>query len=179
MNKVRRAKKQPSITTFWEGGVVWARTSIQAAPNGYLLSNCAIAGYLLLLLQRTGWHHPADGEGMAELCNLQGHGRVQAGRDLRRCLVQPPAQSRSARRPDQVAQGFIQSDLENLGGQRLCNLSGQFLAHLGSKTINITVVSPAGSSLCLCRNFLNIFCCVWREGMECSGRGWTLPKYLL
>lgn len=28
---------------------------------------------VLLLLQRTGWYHPEDGEDVAELCNLRVH----------------------------------------------------------------------------------------------------------
>ena len=67
MSKVRHGKNQPSVTTLGEGRRCVGHTSVQAGPDGYLLSICAITGYLPLLLQRTGWHHPVDGEGVADL----------------------------------------------------------------------------------------------------------------
>lgn len=47
------------------------------------------------------------------------------GRDPRRSLVQPLAQSRVSYGPDQITQGFVLLVLENLQCQSLHNLSGQ------------------------------------------------------
>jgi len=57
------------------------------------------------LLQHQRLCSPAD---------RQDHRATQAGRDLRRSVVQPPLKAGSATRSDQVAQGFIQLGLENL-----------------------------------------------------------------
>jgi len=53
------------------------------------------------------------------------HRIAQAGRDLRRSLLRPPAHSRSALRSDWAAQGIIQSSLEIVQGRRLDSPSGQ------------------------------------------------------
>lgn len=99
------------------------------------------------------------------------------GRDHRRCLVQPPARSRTARRPDWVSQGFTQSDGENLKGWRLCKRSEKFLSHLGSEIIDISVVSSVGCYFArVTTSSMSSTAC--RQGMRCSKTGWTLPKCL-
>lgn len=100
-----------------------------------------------------------------------------SGRDHRRCLVQPPAQSRTARRPDWVSQGFIQSDGENLKVWRLCKRSEKFLSHLGSEIIDISVMSSVGCYFaCVTTSSMSSTAC--RQGMGCSRTGRTLPKCL-
>lgn len=46
----------------------------------------------------------------------QDHRIIQAAKDLRRTLGQPPAQGGPALRTAQVVQGFFQSGIENLPG---------------------------------------------------------------
>jgi len=53
------------------------------------------------------------------------HRIIQAGRDFRRSLVQPPAQTRVTWEIRLVVQGFIHLSLKNLQGWRQHNLSGK------------------------------------------------------
>lgn len=59
------------------------------------------------------------------LSKSEDHKIIQAGRDLRRSVPQPLAQSRDSSEVRPGCSGFIQSHLENLQEQRLLNLSGQ------------------------------------------------------